>query len=177
MSEQDTEPLQFYKEIGSIVYKCLGVVYTCILTNIQFGLHNCFKICGRHRVIRDKDTQEAYLERYYVFLRERGEKFPCNVFVHKFLKSDPDDLHDHPWPYFTWILKGGYWEHTPEGRYWRKPCSCRVGKATDLHRIELDPEKDDCWTLFIPGKKEREWGFVTEDGWIHHDSYVNKKVD
>ena len=75
MSEQDTEPLQFYKELGSIVYKCLGVVYTCILTNIQFGLHNCFKICGRHRVIRDKDTQEAYLERYYVFLRERVEKF------------------------------------------------------------------------------------------------------
>ena len=67
---------------------------------------------GRHRVIMDRQADEPYLERYYLFLKDRGT-FPFNIFLHKFLKSDPDDLHDHPWRYFTFILRGGYWEYTP----------------------------------------------------------------
>jgi hypothetical protein len=39
--------------------------------------------------------------------------FPFNIFLHRFLKSDPDDVHDHPWPYATLIIKGGYYEWTP----------------------------------------------------------------
>jgi len=61
----------------------------------------------------DRVNGEPYLERYYVFLKDR-KRFPFNVFVHKFLKSDPDDVHDHPWPYATLILKGGYWEWRPQ---------------------------------------------------------------
>jgi len=68
-----------------------------------------FTRLGRYRVIHDRLDNEPYLERYYVFLKDR-ERFPFNVFVHKFLKSDPDDVHDHPWPFATLILKGGYWE-------------------------------------------------------------------
>jgi hypothetical protein len=71
-----------------------------------------FQRWNRHRVIMDRVNGEPYLERYYVFL-ERQNRFPFNIFVHKFLKSDPDDVHDHPWPYFTIILKGGYWEWLP----------------------------------------------------------------
>ena len=62
---------------------------------------------GRQRIILDRQSQEPYLERYYLFLKER-KKFPFNIFLHKFLKSDPDDVHDHPWPYATLILRGGY---------------------------------------------------------------------
>ena len=85
---------------------------------------------GRHRVIMDRQANEPYLERYYVFLKNRTQ-FPFNVFIHKFLKSDPDDVHDHPWPYATLILKGGYYEWIPdfdrdgkkiaEFRHWRGP--------------------------------------------------------
>jgi hypothetical protein len=64
-----------------------------------------FQRWNRHRVIMDRVNGEPYLERYYVFLKDR-DRFPFNIFVHKFLKSDPDDVHDHPWPYFTIILKG-----------------------------------------------------------------------
>ena len=66
---------------------------------------------GRYRVIMDRQNNEPYLERYYLFLKDRSS-FPFNIFLHKFLKSDPDDLHDHPWGYFTFILGGGYWEYT-----------------------------------------------------------------
>ncbi len=40
---------------------------------------------GRKRIIMDRADNEPYLERYYVFLKER-RKFPFNVFIHKFLK-------------------------------------------------------------------------------------------
>jgi len=129
-----------------------------------------FQRCNRHRIIKDKDTDEAYLERYYLCLKDRTD-FPFNIFIHKFLKSDPDDLHDHPWSYFTCILRGGYLEHTPSGKFWRGPFTCKCGAPNDLHRIELNPQAGECWTLFIPGKKIRKWGFMTDDGWIQHENY------
>ena len=70
---------------------------------------------GRKSIIMDRLENEPYLVRYYLFLKDR-KWFPFNVFLHKFMKGDPDELHDHPWPYATLILKGGYWEITPKGR-------------------------------------------------------------
>ena len=135
---------------------------------------------GRHRVILDRRADEPLLERYYVFLKDRTW-FPFNIFVHKFCKSDPDDVHDHPWPYATLILKGGYYEWVPEfdsagkmlceKRHWRGPGHFRVCGADSFHRIELDP----CitaWTLFIPGPQKREWGFLVENHWIHNNEYL-----
>ena len=129
---------------------------------------------GRYRIINDRLDDEPYLERYYIFLKNR-EKFPFNIFLHKFIKSDPDDLHDHPWPYRTLILYGGYWEYTPNGKFWRGPLSYRYAEATSLHRIELDKNKPYCWTLFMPGKKVRDWGFITEKGWLQNELYLNEK--
>jgi len=130
---------------------------------------------GRRRVIMDRESKEPYLVRHYLFLKDR-DKFPFNIFLHQFLSSDPDDLHDHPWPYFTLILKGGYWEWIPvfnelkiitgEKRVWRGPGHFRICKANSYHRIELDPTVD-CWTLFMPGPHKREWGFLTHRGWIY----------
>ena len=68
---------------------------------------------GRKRIVLDRVSDQPYLERYYLFLTDR-KWFPFNVFLHRFLKSDPDDVHDHPWPYATLILRGGYYEWVPE---------------------------------------------------------------
>ncbi len=135
---------------------------------------------GRHRVIMDRQDNEPYLERYYVFLRDR-QRFPFNVFVHKFLKGDPDDVHDHPWPYATLILRGGYYEWTPnldaqgvkigETRHWRGPGHFRICSPESYHRIELKPGVT-AWTLFMPGPKKREWGFLVNDKWIPHYKYL-----
>jgi hypothetical protein len=138
---------------------------------------------GRKRIVMDRVENEPYLERYYVFLRER-ERFPFNVFLHKFLKSDPDDVHDHPWPYATLVLKGGYWEWIPHfdtvgrkiGEYqvWRGPGHFRVSKARSFHRIELDPDIT-AWTLFMPGPKQREWGFLVRNQWIQWEEYLKQR--
>jgi hypothetical protein len=139
---------------------------------------------GRHRIIMDRQDNEPYLERYYIFLKDR-QHFPFNVFIHKFLKSDPDDVHDHPWPYATLILKGGYWEWIPqfdkdgkkfgEIAQWRGPGHFRVSKATSYHRIELDPNIT-AWTLFMPGSQKREWGFLVNNKWIQNDEYLTQRA-
>jgi len=150
-------------------------------------LLNLLKKLGRHRIIMDRQNNKPYLERYYVFLKDR-KYFPFNVFIHKFLRSDPDDVHDHPWPYTTLILKGGYYEWTPnfdsngvkisETRYWRGPGHFRFCKANSFHRIELKSDVD-CWTMFMPGPQKREWGFLVSDSgkdtWIHNDIYLASK--
>ena len=138
---------------------------------------------GRKIIIMDRVNNEPYLERYYLFLKDR-KKFPFNVFLHKFLKGDPDDVHDHPWPYATLILKGGYWEWIPqfnsqgiktlEIAKWRGPGHFRICSATSYHRIELDPAIT-AWTLFMPGPQKREWGFLTKFGWIQYEQYLESR--
>jgi hypothetical protein len=139
---------------------------------------------GRHRIIMDRENNEPYLERYYIFLRDRTW-FPFNVFIHKFIKSDPDDVHDHPWPYATLILKGGYYEWVPvfdedgrmsgETRHWRGPGHFRVCSATSYHRIEL-VEGVTPWTMFMPGPQRREWGFLVDNRWIHNEQYLEERA-
>ena len=134
---------------------------------------------GRYRVIQDRQDNEPYLERYYLFLKDR-KRFPFNVFLHKFLKGDPDDVHDHPWPYCTVILAGGYYEWVPqfdahgrktcEVRYWRGPGHMRYCRAGSYHRIELKPGVT-AWTLFMPGPQQQDWGFWFNNSWIHHEEY------
>ena len=133
-----------------------------------------FDYFGRYRIINDRIDQEPYLERYYLFLKER-EDFPFNIFLHRFIKSDPDDLHDHPWSFRSIILKGGYWEYTKQGKFWRGPLSYRYNPADTFHRVELDKNIPYCWTLFIPGKRVKDWGFDTEKGWVQHEQYLVEK--
>ena len=140
---------------------------------------------GRKRIIYDRVHNEPYLERYYLFLKER-ERFPFNIFLHKFLKGDPDDVHDHPWPYFTLILKGGYYEWIPqfnedgiktcEVRKWRGPGHFRFCKANSYHRIELHPGIT-AWTLFMPGPQKKEWGFWVNNKWIHNEQYLKERYE
>jgi hypothetical protein len=143
---------------------------------------------GRKRIVMDRVNEEPYLERYYLFLKDR-KKFPFNIFLHHFLKSDPDEVHDHPWNYATLIIKGGYYEWIPqfnsagqktgEIAKWRKPGHFRFCKAESYHRIELDPNVD-CWTIFMPGMQKREWGFLARAGkelrWVPHFEYLTKWV-
>jgi hypothetical protein len=130
----------------------------------------------------DRTDNAPYLERYYLFLNTR-EYFPFNIFLHRFLRGDPDDVHDHPWPYATFILAGGYYEWVPiwhngmmvgETRLWRGPGHFRVCKPTSYHRIELK-EGITAWTLFMPGPHRREWGFLVNNKWIPNGKYLSTR--
>ena len=73
-----------------------------------------------------------------VFLKER-KNFPFNITLHKVLVSDEPTLHDHPWNWGAFILKGGYWEHIPS--YFTRRCSCRINKSWRGPGSTLDLEK------------------------------------
>jgi hypothetical protein len=129
----------------------------------------------------------GYMERYWFFRFGRlggGQSGPYPLFgsrVHHILRSDEGrDFHDHPWPYLTIILRGGYWEVTPdffdgqvigETRRWHGPGSVLLRGARSWHRLEL-PEGATAWTLFCTGPKVQHWGFLTAKGKIYWREYL-----
>jgi hypothetical protein len=147
--------------------------------------HKSMSKLGRYRLIPDRQSNEDYMHRYYLFLKDRVS-FPFNLLLHKIVRSDDPVYHDHPWPYTTIVLWGGYWEHTPEingegiiiahHKTWRGPGSVISRKAHEYHWLELDNNKP-AITLFIPKKRISKWGFFVDDGtgkgtWVPHESYL-----
>jgi hypothetical protein len=94
------------------------------------------------------------------------------IYVHRWLRSDPDELHDHPWDWCSVILSGSYWEVTEEGRFFRDAGSVAIRKAEERHKVVLDdanPVKP--VSLFITGIERREWGFHTPEGFVEGRIY------
>jgi hypothetical protein len=119
----------------------------------------------------------------------RWNLFECKWFsikLHKIMLSDYDCLHDHPWPFISIILKGGYIEHRQimrdngmPGLYRRldkkiikriyHPGNILYRPANSIHKLEI---YQPAWTLVFTFKKQREWGFWTPKGWIHWTKYI-----
>lgn len=138
----------------------------------------------------------VYLRRWFLCPRHpQDNKFTSRLYLHKFHRGDQDrHLHDHPWPFRSLILKGGYWEHSFDPIYaklrarlrdewiaasiprtrreWCGPGSIVKRGAKWAHKVELKNDKP-AWSLFLTGPKERNWGFHTEQGWCYHRNYEN----
>lgn len=113
----------------------------------------------------------AYLLRWFLIPRNRI----FNIYLHQFLRDDDDRaLHDHPWWSCSFILDGGYNEHTiaAGGIHHRELMEVgrlRILSARHAHRVELlrCPAPIRASTLFITGPRIRRWGFhCPEQGWI-----------
>ncbi|MGK7940459.1 MAG: hypothetical protein AB4062_10000 [Crocosphaera sp.] len=121
---------------------------------------------GGKGIIYDRNGLNPYLIRYYLLFPDKLTEvetalpLPFNVMLHYICLSDPDDFHDHPWWYATLILKGGSWEITPEGRFWRDPGHFRIRCPHSLHRIEVSYETQGSWSLFFSGPRLKNWGFI-----------------
>jgi len=112
---------------------------------------------NRKRVILDRgpswpdyDKAEPFIVRYYLLFRNRPKWFPFNILIHKLLKSDLGNLHDHYWSYITIILKGGYWETMEKGTFWRRPGYMGFRRKSDRHSLKV-PEGKPAWTLLLVG--------------------------
>lgn len=110
-------------------------------------------------------------ERTYL-TRWRIVKTPWfGIFVHRFKGPDTrPTLHDHPWSFVSFVLRGGYDEVTtytlPLGRRIRRVNVKRLGDVhyiTRLHRVPT-------WTLMFVGPNRRDWGYIDRDGtWTRFD--------
>jgi hypothetical protein len=125
------------------------------------------------RISRDG---EPYLTRVHLLRWWRGR-----LYLHYFHRGDAEPYnHDHPWPFWSLILWGGYWEITPipqeerkffpawqtELRVWYPPLWLLRRPAEWQHRVVL-PEGRRALTLVWVGRKERSWGFICKGGWVH----------
>jgi len=105
--------------------------------------------------------------------REEG-----NVHLHETLRSDYDaEHHDHPWDNMSIWLKGTGHEEivTAEGEtvvFDRPPGTVVFRRAQDRHRLLVD---EPTWTLFLTGAHVREWGFLHESGWMHHQEFFKMR--
>lgn len=117
---------------------------------------------------------------------------------HTFLRSDADRcLHDHPWPFVSLILSGGYYEEIPlvphddprlTVQLWRRPGSLLFRRAEHRHRVILADGNGDptgappselgpvpSTSLVLRGPKVRTWGFWTRTGWQRWTDFIEAK--
>ncbi len=120
--------------------------------------------------------QDNYLLRWHLIPRNRW----FNIYLHNIRHSDDDRaLHDHPWWNMSIILKGSYHEVRPSTGIFKEKAayytrgSVIFRKATQAHRLIINPIAGSAWTLFITGPKVREWGFHCPKGWVHWKKFVN----
>jgi hypothetical protein len=124
------------------------------------------------------------------FRRYRFLETPwLRVYLHQILESDKDgDLHDHPWSFFSLILKGHYEEKLATSSGVRiqngvlspiysgdttlnqcTPGSFNHRRANQPHC--LNQVFAPTWTLVLAYGKRREWGYQTPYGWIDNKTY------
>ncbi len=180
---------------------------------IQFLCNQLVKWCEKNnRVFYIRGGDEGatvYLVRYIVF----KSKWGC-IYIHRFMRSDSDTPHDHPWNFFTYVISGGYKEvfynknkpdiyeetewiagnmedHPVTKRTFRNlwtmsvnerlPGSVAYRRATDVHQVVVDKERDMSeinnapFTICLMGPRVREWGFWSNDGTVFTDwrKYLN----
>lgn len=121
----------------------------------------CVKNGRRHLITGGPNGETVYLVRDIFF----KSKYGC-IYIHRFMRSDSDDPHDHPWNFFTYVISGGYTEVyydieqpvigptsrtseelNPEYEFksfWTPRENKRVAgslayrKATDIHQVVVD---------------------------------------
>lgn len=101
------------------------------------------------------------------------------IYIHGIYKADEDEhYHDHPWDYISIGLKGyGFEEHYKGGHVDHnliKPFGVIRRKAEEFHKIE-SLFKSPIYTLFITGKRRREWGYSYNGSWLDHKTYRKLK--
>lgn len=109
-----------------------------------------------------------YLERWWVIPRNKW----FNVYLHVIHKSDDDRaLHDHPWVNCSLLLRGTYTEMVPDQdplhpkAIRREEGQILFRRASQAHRLIIEPALTPPMTLFITGPVVRSWGFYCPQGW------------
>lgn len=113
-------------------------------------------------IIGDGDGAD-YMHRWFVM--------PRNVFggvyLHRFLRSDKDVPHDHPWDSTSVLIEGQYDEQLYDQDWLIETVTRKAGdvnsrRAEDAHRVVLTDGP--ATSLFFMGPRRRQWGFHCPQG-------------
>lgn len=102
------------------------------------------------------------------------------VYLHWIYLPDRDrDLHDHPWPFTSVVLRGGYTEEVMQPRVYKSVSVKKTHGRFSAHVMHLDQAhqitriESGTVTLVLVGKRSRTWGFWTGDGFVPWHDYSN----
>ncbi len=141
---------------------------------------------------------EVFLDRFGIGTQWFG------LYLHRIVAPDPGiDLHDHPWPFVSLILWGGYTEEVAEAR--DAPALAKLAEHNEVirevvtgqrrssqrgderewrcgsvHRMPLTiahritAVEPHTWTLVLRGRKSRSWGFYLPAGYVDQRAYDYK---
>lgn len=102
------------------------------------------------------------------------------VYLHDIRKEDQDyDPHDHPWVFWSFILRGFYgevWWRVKEGHAisgmhassWRR---WSLHKMTQDKAHKIHYAEPGTWSLIVRGRRNQSWGFYTQDGLVDWRDY------
>lgn len=110
------------------------------------------------------------------------------VYLHKIYKPDEDRaVHDHPWAFASWVLRGGYTEtfvpaprqwvsttgHVSRSQTWRRWSFHRMGLQSAHQIVKVQPKTV---TLVLVGRKKKDWGFWPEPGvFVRWQDYLSSE--
>lgn len=96
-------------------------------------------------------------------------------YIHWVYLPDSDrDPHDHPWTFWSFVARGGYTEVLTDREH---PLHLRTHKRWSLHQMPTDKAHKistllgPTITVLLVGRRKRDWGFWTEDGWVPWREY------
>lgn len=111
-----------------------------------------------------------------------------NIYIHYIAKSDEDEhLHEHPWNFRTFVLKGGYKHRVirpvADMAHFRNiyheetetvlPFHSVNMRWMDLHKVELFAPT---WSLVFTGPRINDgWCYYVDGKLIHHTEYRRLK--
>lgn len=104
------------------------------------------------------------------------------IYLHKWNKPDPrPTLHNHPWPFISFILKGSYEEHRLMDLGYKYGYAAIHGfikwvnivKRDDYHAVTS--VKSGTISLMFVGKTHEDWGYWTDKGYVNFDKHPHSK--
>jgi hypothetical protein len=134
-------------------------------------------------VLVRRDDDVVYLTRWWLVKTPWG-----GIMLHRM--DGPDartTIHDHPFPFVSIVLRGGYIEDRLDPMrmiviHARRVRRINVMRREDAHTIRL-LTRTPTWTLVFAGRHRRTWGFIEPDAadgydmsitrmrWYRHDQY------
>lgn len=131
---------------------------------------------GAKKLASGRSARWAFMERFEVpdydkpernyLTRWRIVQTPwAGLYLHRLDGPDPrPTLHDHPWPFLSIVLRGGYVERrlnpmtmtVDEEHRIRRVNRARAGMAHSIRYLLRQPT----WTLLFVGARRRTWGYL-----------------
>lgn len=121
----------------------------------------------------------VYMRRWWLKRSDQG-----NWYLHNMVRPDAvKDPHNHPWPFDTWVLGGGYLDVSYERNQRCHAERVRAGdyrvRAAD-HMHVIPDVQEGTWTLVRTGSKRPEsWGFwdLDRDQFVSWQRYLEENPE